>query len=64
MSLGKCPCAAISNSLLFELFSVTTTVIYLCYMNMQNKLQTFLTTLMDSLMKLKQRLDKFNENKD
>ena len=53
ISLGKFPFATISKSLLFELFSVATSVSQ-CFMNMWNILKSNLTTLIDNLIKLKQ----------
>ena len=61
VSPGKFPFPP--KSLLFELFSVATSACQ-CHMNMWNILQSNLTTLMDNLIKLKQRLDKLNKNKD
>ena len=50
VTLGKFPFAP--RSLLFELFSFTTSVCQ-CYMNMWNIQESNLTTLMDNLIKLK-----------
>ena len=51
VSLGKFSFAPISKSLLFELFSVATSVCK-SYMNMWNILQSNWTTVMDNLIKL------------
>ena len=61
VSLWEFPAAP--KSLLFELFSFATSVCQ-CYMNMWSIQQSNLTTLMDNLIKLKQRLDKLNKKND
>ena len=53
VSLGKFSFVPILKSLLFELFSVATSVSQ-CYTNMWNILHSNLTTMMDNLIKLKQ----------